>query len=166
MIADLLEYTRSSEIDEYAEDVDLKAVVEDVIQLNRLMITEKDVVFEIGGLPTIKISQPAITQVFHNLIGNAIKYQVPGVRPLIKINAIETKTHWQFSVEDNGIGIQEEDIKSIFRIFKRVNSNSNYKGTGIGLAICKKIVQHHNGEIWVESTYGRGSTFFFTIQKI
>jgi len=166
LINDLLEYSRSSDFDEYSEEIDIQKVVEDVLQMNKLIISEKDVVFEIGELPTIKISKPAITQLFHNLIGNAIKYQLPGVKPIIKINAIEKNTHWQFSVEDNGIGIREENLDSIFRIFKRANNNDNYKGTGIGLAICKKIVQHHGGEIWVGSDYGKGSTFYFTIQKI
>ena len=165
MINNLLEYSRSSDFDEYAEDVDVQEVVDDVLQLNRLIISEREVTFEIGRLPIIKISRSAITQLLHNLIGNAIKYQIPGVRPVIKINALETMTHWQFSVDDNGIGIQEEESKLIFKLFKRINTGSDYKGTGIGLAICKKIVQHHSGEIWVESEYGKGSTFYFTIKK-
>ena len=165
MINNLLEYSRSSDFDEYAEDVDVQEVVDDVLQMNRLIISEREVTFEIGKLPIIKISRSAITQLLHNLIGNAIKYQIPGVRPVIKINALETMTHWQFSVNDNGIGIQEEESKLIFKLFKRINTGSDYKGTGIGLAICKKIVQHHSGEIWVESEYGKGSTFYFTIKK-
>ena len=166
LINDLLEYSRSGNSDEDCDDMDLRKVVEDIAEMNKLIITEKGVQLELGVLPVIKISKAAITQLMHNLIGNAIKYQAPGLKPIIKINASDLDTHWQISVKDNGIGIEEENQKVIFKIFKRVKTQGAYVGSGIGLAICKKIVQHHGGEIWVESEYGKGRTFYFTIHKI
>jgi two-component system CheB/CheR fusion protein len=116
-------------------------------------------------MPTITISKTAIKQVFQNLIGNAIKYQPTGIRPVVNITAKKTPTHWQFSVKDNGIGIPEKSLKTVFGIFKRLHSKENYSGTGIGLAICKKLVEQNGGEIWVESEIGKGSVFTFTISK-
>lgn len=166
LINDLLEYSRSGNSDEDCDDINLRMVVEDIIEMNKLIITEKNVQFEIGELPVIKISKAAITQLMHNIIGNAIKYQSEGVKPVIKISALDEETQWKISISDNGIGIEDENTQSIFKIFKRLKTKGAYVGTGIGLAICKKIVQHHGGEIWVESEYGKGSTFHFTIHKI
>ena len=105
-----------------------------------------------------------ISQLFQNLIGNAIKFK--GEKsPQIKISAQELEDHWLFSVCDNGIGIDPQYQKQIFSIFKRLHTRKEYDGTGIGLSICKKIVERHNGKIWVESKFGEGATFYFTISK-
>ena len=165
LITDLLGYAKAGKEDDDIEDTDINQVIEETKELYKLLITEKGAVLTTTGLPTITISKTAIKQVFQNLIGNAIKYQSTGTKPVVNITAKETPTHWQFSVEDNGIGIPEKSLKTVFGIFKRLHSKENYSGTGIGLAICKKIVEHYGGEIWVESEVGKGSTFSFTIAK-
>ena len=102
---------------------------------------------------------------FQNLIHNAIKFQFPGVQPEITISAESLDMDWKFAITDNGIGIKEQDREKIFVIFKRMVKRSEYEGTGIGLAHCKKIVELHGGKIWVEAAPGTGSTFMFTIPK-
>ncbi len=104
-----------------------------------------------------------MAQLMQNLVGNAIKHCTKGKKPEIHIGAKQEDRHWFFWVKDNGIGIAPEQKDRIFRIFQRLHTRDQYSGTGIGLAICKKIVEYHGGRIWVESTPGKGSTFFFTI---
>ena len=116
-------------------------------------------------MPEINAIQVSLKMVFQNLISNAIKYQNGNDKPEIEIRAVELDTHWQFSISDNGIGIEEEYREKIFQLFNRLHSSEEYPGTGMGLATCKKIVKQHGGEIWVESEPGKGSTFHFTIAK-
>ena len=104
-------------------------------------------------------------QVFQNLIGNALKYSKKDTPCKIQITASETETHWQFAISDNGIGIEAEYFDKIFIIFQRLHSKDEYPGTGMGLAITKKIIESLGGKIHVESAEGNGSTFFFTIKK-
>jgi light-regulated signal transduction histidine kinase (bacteriophytochrome) len=117
------------------------------------------------NLPVIKASKTSIRQVFQNLISNAIKYHKKNVAPNIKISAEELPAYWQFSFSDNGIGIDPIFFDKIFILFQRLHHRDEYSGTGIGLAICKKIIEAHKGQIWVDSEPGKGSTFYFTIQK-
>ena len=114
------------------------------------------------SLPTVMANPSLLVQVFQNLVGNAIKFA--GDEPLkIRIGAAWEESEWRFFVKDNGIGIAPPYFDRIFRIFQRIDSSPERPGTGIGLANCKKIVEHHGGRIWVESQPGKGSTFFFTI---
>ena len=104
-------------------------------------------------------------QLFQNLITNAIKFRKKDEKAVVNIGVDEKEDEFIFCVEDNGIGMKEDHLKNIFVIFQRLHSNKEYQGTGIGLAICKRIAEHHGGEIWVESELGKGSKFYFSIAK-
>ncbi|MDZ7689590.1 MAG: ATP-binding protein [Balneolaceae bacterium] len=107
----------------------------------------------------------AFNMLFQNLLSNALKYRSAEEKPIISVQVNEQAAHWHISVSDNGIGIDPEYHDQVFAIFKRLHTPEQYPGTGMGLAICKKIVEQHGGEIWVESEPGKGSTFHFTILK-
>ncbi len=134
--------------------------------LSSLISDKEATVLYLGEDLTIKAYKHELSKLFQNLIANAIKYTEKGVKPNVKINVKEKIDKYIFSVKDNGIGIQEKYFEKIFEAFKRLHSNTNeYSGTGIGLAYCKKIVELHKGEIWLESEVGKGSTFYFSIPK-
>jgi signal transduction histidine kinase len=117
-------------------------------------------------LPTIIASPTEMIQLFQNIIANALKFRKAGTKPLIEVTCVEEKNECIFAISDNGIGIKLEDQERVFQIFTRLNSRDRYEGTGIGLATCKKILNNLNGKIWVTSTEGVGTTFYFTIPKI
>ncbi len=165
LIKDLLEYAKAGSVEEDVETTDINGVIKEVEELIKLLISEKKAIITIDNLPVITISKTAIKQLFQNLIVNALKYQLPEVAPVIHIGSVETKTHWQFSVSDNGIGIPEKDQSAVFKIFKRLHAKEKYSGSGIGLSICKKIVEKNGGAIWLKSEVGKGTTFYFTIAK-
>lgn len=129
-----------------------------------LSLIETGVILHIKPLPVIKGIKPLIQQVFQNLIGNAIKYRSANT-PVIEVGCIDKNQNWQFYIKDNGIGIDSAFFDKIFIIFKRLHNSTEYSGTGIGLSVCKKIIERHLGHIWVESEPGSGSTFYFTIPK-
>ena len=145
--------------------VDCAQLVGNVIRdLNQLMKTSGAVV-EVGDMPTLKLYEIEVHALFQNLITNAIKFQDKNRKPKIKIRAEEIDDVWTFSISDNGIGIESKYFERIFQIFQFLNPRSSFEGTGIGLAYCKKIVELHSGKIWVKSTLGKGTTFYFTLDK-
>lgn len=165
IIIDLLEYSRVGKSNEPLVDVDLNEVVEGIKVLLSNQIDDKKAVVHHVKLPVIRSNKVPLHQIFQNLIGNGLKYTAVGVVPQVKIVAKEGNTHWTISVSDNGIGINESDFDRVFAIFQRLHTKKEYSGTGIGLAITKKIIEQFGGEIWLESEEGRGSIFYFTLPK-
>lgn len=164
LIRDLLAYSRVGSSGKEFEPIDIETVLDRAIRNLGMSIKESGAVVTHGSMPTIFADGLQITQLFQNLISNAIKYCNES-SPRIHVSAKQNKKAVTFSVSDNGIGIDPQYYERIFTIFQRLHSREKYSGTGIGLAICKKIVERHNGEIWVESLPGEGSTFYFTIPK-
>jgi len=116
-------------------------------------------------LPTVYFDDLQLARLFQNLISNAIKFRSDQA-PQIHVSAVHQDGGWRFAVRDNGIGIEPQYAERIFMIFQRLHTRKTYPGTGIGLSICKKIVERHGGKIWVESTQEHGSTFYFTVPDI
>lgn len=166
LILELLEFSRVGKAVSKIETVDLNEVMEGVLILFQTKIAECNASVQVPSLPSIQSAQSPMRQVFHNLIGNALKYQKPEGKPVITIGYSESNSHWKFWVQDNGIGIRPEFYEKIFVIFQRLHHRKEYAGIGMGLSICKKIVQSLGGEIWVESEEGVGSIFYFTIAKL
>lgn len=165
IILDLLEFSRVGKYDGQPEEVSVNAVIEEVCKILQRRIDEKQAEVVFKNLPVFQSHRAPLFQVFQNLIENGLKYSREGVKPVIRVKAKELKKEWEFSVSDNGIGISKEYFDKIFVIFQRLHNTKDFEGTGMGLAIVKKIVDNLNGIIWVESEEGKGSTFFFTIPK-
>ncbi len=165
IILDLLDFSRVGKQDEEIEKIDLNKLVEEVCLLNKRKIEELNAKIEFKNLPTVLEHPSPMIQLFQNLISNALKYNRADITPKVLIKATELKKEWKFSVEDNGIGIEEKYFDKIFNIFQRLHNKSEYSGTGMGLAIVKKIIENQNGKIWLESEKGKGTTFYFTIPK-
>lgn len=165
IIIDLLEYSKISKDNSEAQATDLEETIKTVIQLLSGTIKEKNAQISWNKLPKVLGQRAPLNQLFYNLISNALKYQTPGVPPEINISVTEMPNAWKFTVSDNGIGIDSEFHKKVFVLFNRLHSKSEYEGTGIGLALCKKIVEKHGGEIWVESEVNQGSKICFTLFK-
>lgn len=147
---------------EPSEDVDAGAVLETALSNLKVAIQDSGAAITRSALPHIRMYEFQLEQLFQNLIGNAIRYRSDEA-PRISIAAERRGEEWQFSVQDNGIGIEPQFQKQIFGIFKRLHSKAEYPGTGMGLAICQRIVERAGGRIWVESQPGKGSTFYFTV---
>lgn len=163
LINDLLEYSRINRAESLPEPVDCNDVVNEVLQNLHETIRDNKAKIQFEKLPVIQANRLQMVQLFQNLISNSIKFKGAG-EPLVKITAKKIEGYYLFSVEDNGIGIKKEYSTKIFEIFQRLHSMQQYPGTGIGLAICMKIVQRYGGEMWMESEFGKGSTFNFTIK--
>ncbi len=164
LVTGLMEYARIGKRDDVKE-INCNQVLNDVLTDLSVIINNSKAEIELENLPRIRGFETYIRLLFQNLISNAIKFNKENTKPKIKIKCSETINEWKFSVKDNGIGIDEKNIDQVFIIFKRLNNDTLYKGYGIGLAHCKKIVDIHNGEIYVKSTINKGSTFSFTISK-
>lgn len=165
IILDLLEFSRVGRTDDKLEKVDLSELVSEIEILLMNQIEEKSAVIHKTNLPVIGSYKTQLRQVLLNLIGNALKYIKAGIPPVIEITAKEFPDHWKMAVADNGIGIDAEYFEKIFIIFQRLHHKDEFPGTGMGLAITKKIVESLGGKIWVESVEGKGSTFYFTVEK-
>jgi len=164
LINDLLAYSRLGKRVQEFEAADCNAAVQQSLCNLQIAIAEKNAVITYESLPTVMADEFQLVQLFQNLIGNAIKFCQDV--PIIHIAASRNESEWLFSVRDNGIGIDPEYADRIFLIFERLHSRREYSGTGIGLAICQRIVERHGGRIWVESQSGEGATFYFTIPII
>ncbi|MGM0579416.1 MAG: PAS domain S-box protein [Bacteroidota bacterium] len=165
IILDLLDYSKIGKTEEENTEVDLNEVVYEVCLLQRKQMEELNANVEFKNLPKFYGNPTPLIQLFSNLISNSLKYSRPDVPPKIIIRAKELKNEWKFSIKDNGIGIEEEYFDKIFNIFQRLHNKNEYSGTGMGLAIVKKIIENLNGRIWVNSDAEKGSTFYFTLPK-
>jgi PAS domain S-box-containing protein len=165
LIQDLLQYSRIGTSKELMVAIDCNEVLQSVRNIFALSIKETNAELIVHPLPVIQGEKAQIHQLFQNLVGNAIKYSSPNA-PHIEIGYEDQVSYWQFYVKDQGIGINPKFFEKIFVIFQRLHNKTEYSGTGIGLAICKKIVERHGGSIWVESELGKGSTFFIRLPKV
>ena len=164
LINDLLKFSRLNTKPVKFREVSTEEVLEQVVFESKIFIEKNDAVITHDPLPVIFADFNQMVQLFQNLVVNAIKYHGPE-RPQIHISANKEEDGWLFSVQDNGMGIDENQKIKIFKIFQRLHGRDEYEGTGIGLAIAKRIVERHGGRIWVESDPGKGSTFYFTIPQ-
>lgn len=164
LINDLLAYSRVNTQGKTLETIDSHAVFGQTLRNLAATIKENQALIITDDLPTVRADATQLSQLFQNLIGNAIKFQ-GGDLPRIHVSACDLGHEWRFSVTDNGIGIDEQYKEKVFVIFQRLHTRQEYPGTGIGLAICKRIVERHGGRIWFESEAGKGSTFYFTLPK-
>jgi signal transduction histidine kinase len=162
LIADLLEYSRLDVRTDSFGSTKSEEVLQSVLQNLKVAAHENSAVIEHCPMPEVLADPVQLAQVFQNLIGNAIKFH-GAEAPHIQVGAERNGREWIFSVRDNGIGVDPKYFERIFQIFQRLHTRQEYSGTGIGLAICKKIIERHGGRIWVESAPGRGATFFFTL---
>jgi PAS domain S-box-containing protein len=166
LIADILSYSRVDRDQERFQLVDVSGLMQDIKSNVLLSLSDKangSLFYE--NLPEVVANKTQLYQLLQNLIGNGLKYQAQGVKPCVTVSVVELEKYWQFSIKDNGIGIAARYQKQIFEVFKRLHGRDEYAGTGIGLSICKKIVERHGGSISVESEEGQGSTFYFTLVK-
>lgn len=166
IILDLLEFSRVGRVGDLKKyPFQTEVVVREIESLLKGQIQSSKAVIIHSNLPEIHTQRAAFRQLVQNLISNAIKYQKPDNKPIIEISCQEKQSEWVFSIKDNGIGISPEYYEKIFVIFQRLHDKSSYSGSGIGLAICKKIIDFLGGKIWVESELDNGSIFYFTVPK-
>ncbi|TDQ32991.1 sensor histidine kinase [Zeaxanthinibacter enoshimensis] len=162
LVKNLMDYNRIG-LTQARTEVNCETVVREVESDLADIIYKTGATLDIGELPVINGYEMEIRLLFQNLVSNALKFHKSRKKPKVEISATRESVCWKFAVKDNGIGIDPVHQEKIFLVFQRLHNRSVYEGTGIGLAHCKKIVDLHQGEIWVESTLGQGSTFYFTI---
>lgn len=165
IILDILEYSRVGRKEIKLEEVNLNEIIAEVISLNAVELDETGATIQFENLPSVSYSKTGMRQLLQNLVGNALKYRKPDSKPVVSIRCFDEDEYWKLSVSDNGIGIKKEYFERIFIIFQRLHRRDEYSGTGMGLSICKKIVENHGGKIGLESECDTGSTFYFTIPK-
>jgi len=162
LINDLLSYSRLGSKERTHNRIDFNDILQEVVENLQFLIRDNHVKISYDNLPSLKVSATQMIQLFQNLISNAIKFH-SNTTPIVTITAKQQDNEYLFSVTDNGIGIEPQYYERIFILFKRLNTNPEFTGTGIGLTLCKKIVELHGGKIWVESSPEKGSTFYFTL---
>jgi light-regulated signal transduction histidine kinase (bacteriophytochrome) len=163
LLNDLLEFSRIGSRGKEFEQVETSTILGQVISNIHLLIAENTCLITNDDLPTVKADESQIIRVFQNLIENAVKFKKKTELPKIHISCTEQNNMYQFSVTDNGIGMEMQYHDRVFTIFQRLHSAKDYPGTGIGLSICKRIIERHGGAIWFESIANEGTTFYFTI---
>lgn len=165
IILDLLEYSRANSPSSEREPIDLNLLMEEYARLRRKVLKETSAEIKYGKLPMVMANPSSLTQIVYNLLDNAVKYVEEGRQPEVALEVLDRSQHWEFRIKDNGIGIDPQFFDKIFLIFQRLHNDDAYEGTGIGLSIVKKRIEHLGGKIWLESEQGKGSTFYFTIPK-
>jgi PAS domain S-box-containing protein len=165
LIEDLLAYSRVGTHGKEFRRVEVEEALRRAVSNLRAAIEEAGAAVTWDALPSVMADDPQLAQLFQNLIGNALKFRSASV-PRIHVFVAEQDSGWHFTVRDNGIGIEPQYFERIFMVFQRLHNKTEYPGTGIGLAICKKVVERHGGRIWVESRPGDGSAFHFTLPKV
>jgi light-regulated signal transduction histidine kinase (bacteriophytochrome) len=164
LIHDLLAYSRISTHSKLFAPTKCDVVLEEALANLTVAIAESGAEVTRDALPMVSGDATQLTQLFQNLVGNALKFR--GARPSkIHVGAVFEESAWRFSVTDNGIGMEPQYFDRVFLVFQRLHTRKKYQGTGIGLAICKKVVERHGGRIWVESEPEEGATFCFTIPE-
>ncbi len=164
LVQDLLEFSRTGHVGSF-EDIDLNEVMDDVRSNLTARLKGSNAVLDVGPLPTIKARENDMRLLFQNLVSNAAKFQPAGRTPHIVVSAEHQDGEWLFHIKDNGIGIDPQEAEAIFRPFHRLHDRESFEGTGIGLAHCQKIVERHDGRIWVTPNSDKGSTFHFTLAE-
>ena len=162
LIADLLDFSHVGTAVTNHRTIPAASILQNALANLKAAIDESGAHISADPLPSIVVDPILLTQVFQNLVANAIKFH-NGTTPCVHVSAKQQAGEWIFSIRDNGIGIEPRHADRIFRIFERLHASESYPGSGIGLAVAKKIVERHGGRIWVESTPGRGSTFYFSL---
>ena len=165
LINDLLTYSRVGRHGKPLQPTDAHAVLGEAIRNLAAAIADTHAVITSEDLPTVLADASQLLQLFQNLLANAIKFQ-RGQPPFVHVSARREGDRWRFAVKDNGIGIEPQYAERVFIIFQRLHTREEYPGTGIGLAVCQRIVDRHGGKIWFESPPGKGTTFFFTLPAI
>jgi signal transduction histidine kinase len=165
LIDDLLEFSRVGRLYKKTEQIDLNILMDGIVSNYIHEINAGKIRIVAEDLPKVNGVSVSLKLLFQNLISNGLKFQSGDKKPIVTVSCKEREDVWQFSVSDNGIGIDESHFERIFKLFKRLHTHEEYSGSGTGLAICQKVVEQHGGKIWIESEEGKGSTFYFTIKK-
>ena len=164
LINDLLDFSRVGSVTEFSE-VNLNELLAEILDEHQDDIRAANATVDPGPLPTLTAHRTDLKQVFQNLITNGLKYRRRDVATRLSIRAIDEGSAYRFAVADNGIGIEPQHYERVFQVFQRLHGRNDYPGTGIGLATCKKVIDIYGGKIWLDSTPGAGTTFYFTIPK-
>ena len=164
LLGDLLRYSHASSISgEEVEPLPSNRALEAALKNLDGSILQSNAKISVAEMPTVRMRESHLSQIFQNLLGNAIKYRNEGRQPVIEISTRKLGSNWIFTIADNGIGVPALYSESIFGIFQRLHTANKYTGTGMGLAICKRIVERYRGQIWVEPESGDGARFSFSI---